>query len=138
MVALRDARLTRFIGVLGTETALSSDMGALLVNHNYYMQEKEEAIRRINQLNPHLGIISLEPIGRGRFAMDSAPCGLSMSAACLKYALGFELADATLIAVRRLSQLQENIEVWKSGAKLTSKKRVAMESGKGYEMPKPK
>jgi len=43
MVELRDARLTRFIGVLGTETALSSDVGAfdvVLVNHNYYMGKR--------------------------------------------------------------------------------------------------
>jgi hypothetical protein len=60
-----------------------------------------------------------------------------MPAACLKYALGFNAADAVLVAVRRLSQLEEDIPIWKSGEGLTSVKRRALEAGQGYDIPNP-
>ena len=140
MVELRDKGTTRFIGVLGADTALSCDVtafDAVLVNHNYYLREKEADIRGIGQSDPHLGIISLESMGRGRFAVDGAPPGISMAAACLKYALSFEPAEAVLVAVRRLSHLRENVRIWKSGEELTDGERRALEAGQGYAVSKP-
>ena len=94
-------------------------------------------IERLSRESSHLGIISLEPMGRGRFAIDEAPPGISMAAACLKYAMGFEPADATLVAVRRLSQLRENVRIWKSGEGLSEGESAALEAGKGYAIPCP-
>ena len=62
---------------------------------------------------------------------------LLMPAACLKYALGFNAADAVLVAVRRLSQLEENIRVWRSGEGPTPAEREALEAGRGYAIPNP-
>ena len=90
MVELRDEGKTRFIALLGFDAALASDISALdavLGRHNYYMRGEEAKLERIRQTHPHIGIISLEPIGRGRFATDYAPPGVSMAAACLRYAL---------------------------------------------------
>jgi len=134
MVALRDKGTTRFIGVLGTDTVAAHDISAFdvaLVNHNYTLRDREPDIRGIGQSYPHLGIISLEPLGRGRLVMDDTRAGVSMVSACLKYALSFEPADAILVAVRRLSQLQENIRIWKSGKKLTDEELSALEAGRG-------
>jgi len=60
-----------------------------------------------------------------------------MSAAYLKYSLDVKLVDATLVAVRRLSQLQENIRIWKGEGKLTEKEREALAGGQGYAIPRP-
>jgi len=140
MVELRDEQKTRFIGVLGTDTALACEVSAfdaVLVNHNYYLRDKEPDIRRVRESNSHLGVISLEPFGRGRFPLDAAPPGVSMAAACLKYALNFELPDATLVAVRTLSQLQENVRIWKGRVALTEAERGALQAGRGYATPMP-
>ena len=140
MTALRDEGIARFIGVLGTETVLScrmDDFDAARVNHNYYLREKETDIKEIRTLNPHLGIISLEPIGRGRFALDKAPAGISMAAACLKYSLNFTQADAVLAAVRPLSELKDNIRTWKEAGQLSEIERGALSAGRGYETAAP-
>lgn len=141
MKTLKKEGVMRFIGMLGADTALSNpmtDFDAVLVNHNYYIREKEDDIIRIEQQHPHLGIISLEPIGRGRFALDKAPPGISMAAACLKYALAFPPAVSTLIAVRRISELMENIDIWKGVKPLTEGELEALNAGRGYAIPQPK
>jgi hypothetical protein len=51
--------------------------------------------------------------------------------------LSFKAADATLVAVRRLSQLEENIRLWKSGEALTMLEQKALEAGQGYALPNP-
>jgi len=135
MLEIRDKGLTRFIGLLGTETALSEDIGAfdiVLVNHNYYLRDKESDIQAIRRRHPDTGIISLEPLGRGRFAADETCTRGSLVAPCLKYALAFKAADAVLVAVRRLSQLQEDIRIWKAGEEVTDEELKALGAGRGY------
>ncbi len=139
MLELREQGATRFIGLLGLSMALESDLSGLdvvLVNHNYYMRKDEPDMRKLPREN--LGIIGLEPLGRGRFALDDAPEGVSMVAACLKYALGFDVVDTVLVAVRRLEQLKENIAIWKGDLQLTDAELAALEKGRGYEIPSPR
>jgi aryl-alcohol dehydrogenase-like predicted oxidoreductase len=143
MMELRRRGLTRFIGLLGLETALEGSQGGLeemdvvLVNHNFYLREKEGDIRRLIARYPGLLVISLEPLGRGRFAIDRAPKGVSMAGACLKYALAFEPVHAVLVAARNLAQLRENIEIWKGNWQLSDQERAALQAGRGYEIPRP-
>ena len=141
MAEVREAGVARFIGALGTQTELlTADLAlfdVVLTGHNYYLRERESAIEQVREANPHLGLITVEPIGRGRFAMDSAPPGVSMVSACLKYTLGFPAADSALVAVRTLSQLRANIEVWQSGESLTDGEHQALEAGQGYVIPRP-
>ncbi len=141
MQRLRERGLTRFIGLLGVDTALAEDISefdVVLVNHNFYLRDREPDIERIRRRYPHMGIISLEPLGRGRFATDATAPRDSLVVPCLKYALAFESVDATLVAVRRLSQLQENLRLWTSRGELSREERVALESGPGYAPPHPR
>ena len=138
MVKLRKKGLTRWIGLLGTETALESDLDELdvvLVNHNYYWRDREPAIRQIHELYPDLGMVSLEPLGRGRFALDNTDGQELIVSACLKYALSFSCVHSVLVAVRRLSQLHENIKIWKSDLKLSDAESAALAAGRGYQSP---
>ncbi len=140
MVGLRERGLTRFIGVLGTEVALATDLHAadiVLVNHNFYMMDKEPIIRHIAESYPHVALISVEPLGRGRFAVDDSPSGASLVVPCLKYALSFSPVHAVLVAVRRLTQLQENIRVWKSKWELSESEQQALAGGRGYNIACP-
>ena len=140
MCELRSRGLTRFIGLLGTSTALASDISrfdVVLVNHNYYWRDQEPDIRRIRQLQPSVGIIALEPLGRGRFALDETAENGALVEPCLKYALGFDGADAVLVAVRRLDQLQENVRIWKAGQDVTDEELTMLATGQGYDAPKP-
>ena len=140
MMDLRKNGLTRFIGILGTETAMAANLqevDAVLVNHNYYLRNKESGILSLARARPGLGIISLEPMGRGRFPSGSAPAGVDMAVASLKYALGFEAAHAVLVGVRRLAQLEQDIQVWKGDYGLSPGERGALAAGLGYEIPSP-
>ncbi len=140
MVDLRKSGLTRFIGVLGTETAMAAnlqDVDVALVNHNYYLRHKEPGISSLARARPGLGIISLEPLGRGRFAASPAAPGVDTASAALKYALGFPVANTVLVAVRRLSQLEQDISVWKGDYNLTAEEMNALSAGPGYEIPSP-
>jgi aryl-alcohol dehydrogenase-like predicted oxidoreductase len=135
MVSLRDRGLTRLVGVLGQGTAESSDLSqvdALLLNHNYHWRDREPGLRRLAADNPDVGMITLEPLGRGRFAQDEAE-GVPAVSACLKYALALDIAQTTLIAVRRLEHLNQNIATWRGDLTLTDPERAALEAGKGYE-----
>lgn len=137
MVALRDRGLCRFIGMLGLDIARESDLSeldVLLLKHNFYLRGDEPDIKAIRKENPHLGIISLEPIGRGRFTwMNHSSPGISIAAACLKYTMSFPQTDAVLVSVRRLVHLQENIRLWKEGLPVSEAERKALETGSGYE-----
>jgi len=133
MVALREDGLTKFVGLLGLSVALENeltDLDVVLVNHNYHLRGNESGIRQLASSNPDIGIISLEPLGRGRFALDTD--GKSMVSASLKYALSFEPVDTVLVAVRRLAHLLEDIEIWKSDFALTNIEQKALESSRGY------
>lgn len=134
MVTLRERGLTRFIGLLGQGTAEASDLSeidVLLVNHNYFWRDREPGLRKLASEHPDTGLVCLEPLGRGRFAADEAP-GLPVVAACLKYALAFEPADAVLVAVRTLDQLQANLALWQGDLDLTGPERAALEASAGY------
>ncbi len=134
MVELRDSGLTKCIGVFGLSQALESDLSAMdivLVNYNYHLREDEPDIQRLTEQK--VDIIGLEPLGRGRFARDIAPEGVSMVAACLKHVLACSAIDTVLVAVRRLAHLNENIAIWKGDWDLTAAERTALEEGKGYE-----
>lgn len=137
MVNLRYEGLTKFIGAFGREAALESDLEELdvvLVRHNFYLQYQEPSIKQLRTTYPHIGVIAVEPLGKGRFALDKAPAGISMVGACMKYALSFQAIDAVLVAVRRLGHLLENIEVWKGPTELTDTERAALEAGRGYKI----
>jgi aryl-alcohol dehydrogenase-like predicted oxidoreductase len=135
MVKLRQRGLTRFVGLLGQGTAEASDLSeidVLLVNHNYFWRDREPGLRKLTADHPDTGLICLEPLGRGRFAADEAP-GMPVVSACLKYAFAFEPADAVLVAVRNLGQLEMDLAVWQGELDLTPQERAALEAGAGYD-----
>ena len=137
MINLRYEGLTKFIGAFGREAALESDLEELdivVVRHNFYLQYQETSIKQLRTTYPHIGVIAVEPLGKGRFALDKAPAGVSMVGACLKYVLSFQAIDTVLVAVRRLGHLLENIEVWKGQTELTDAERAALEAGRGYKI----
>jgi aryl-alcohol dehydrogenase-like predicted oxidoreductase len=140
LARLRERGLARRIGILGTKTAVAADLAevdVVLVNHNWYLREKEPAIASLAARSPRLGIISLEPLGRGRFARDGTTPGVDLAAAALKYAIAFTPAHAVLVAVRRLSQLEQNIRIWKGDWRLDASEEKALAAGQGYRMPAP-
>ncbi|MCW8132078.1 MAG: aldo/keto reductase [Planctomycetota bacterium] len=129
----RDGKI-RAAGVLGPERARAAGREKIDVAvgvYNFYRQGHAEDFAALKAAD--IGVLAVEPLGRGRFIRESPQDAPRIVSALLRFALAHRHIDGVIVTMTSLEQIASNVAA-ALGPAPSDEDLKLLQAGRGYEI----